>query len=37
MQQMLPAPTVTVEELGECKKQGEQGNRIGPRECLQKE
>ena len=27
---MLPPPTVIAEELGECKKQGELGNRIGP-------
>ena len=31
-QGVLPPPTVIAEELGECKKQGEQGNRIGPRE-----
>ena len=27
---MLPPPTVTVEELGECKKQGELRHRIAP-------
>ena len=31
IQQMLPLPMVIAEELGECKKQGEQGNKIGPR------
>ena len=31
IQQMLPPPTVIAEELQECKKQGEQENRIGPR------
>ena len=31
IQQMLPAPTVIVEGVGECKRQGEQGNKIGPR------
>ena len=31
IQQMLPSPTMIAEELGECKKQGEQRNRIGPR------
>ena len=29
-QQMPPAPTVTAEELGECKQQDDQGNRTGP-------
>ena len=28
---MLPTPTVIAEDLGECMKQGEQGNKIGPR------
>ena len=28
---MLPPTTVMAGELGECKKQGEQGNRFGPR------
>ena len=27
---ILPPPTVTAEELRECKKQGEGGNRMGP-------
>ena len=31
IQQMLPPPLVVAEELGECKKQGEEGNSIGPR------
>ena len=30
IQRMLPLPMVTAEELGECKKQGEQGNQTGP-------
>ena len=30
IQGMLPSPRVTAEELGECKKQGEQGNQTGP-------
>ena len=30
---MLPPPTVIAEELGECKKQGEQGNRMAPEGC----
>ena len=35
----MPPPTVIAEELGECKKQGEEGNRIGPRylRCIWKE
>ena len=39
---MLPPPMVIAEELRECKKQDEQGNRFGPRqlrhtrkECIQ--
>ena len=31
IQGMLSPPTVTAGELGECKKQGEQGNKIDPR------
>lgn len=31
IQQMLPPPLVIAEELGECKKQSEEGNSIGPR------
>ena len=31
IQWMLPLPVVIAEELGECKKQNEQGNRIGPK------
>ena len=36
---MLPPCMVIAEELGEWKKQGEQGSRIGPRElrCVRKE
>ena len=30
IQWMLPTPAVIAEELGECKKPGEQGHRIGP-------
>ena len=30
IQVMLPRPMLIAEELGECKKQGEKGNRIGP-------
>ena len=39
IQWMLPPLTVTTEELAECKKQGEQWNRTGPRElrCTGKE
>ena len=40
IQQMLPpTSTVIAEELGECKKQGKQGNGIGPRQlrCIWKE
>ena len=29
IEQMLPPSMVIAEELGECKKQGAQGNRIG--------
>ena len=32
IQRMLPPPMVTAEELEEGKKQGELGNRVGPRE-----
>ena len=31
--QMLPHPTVNAEDLGERKKQSEQGNRIGPQKA----
>ena len=31
---MLPPPTVIAEELGECKKQGEQGNRIAQKAAV---
>ena len=32
IQRMLPPPMVTAEEREEGKKQGELGNRVGPRE-----
>ena len=32
IQWTLPSPTVIAKELREYKKQGERGNRIGPRE-----
>ena len=31
IQRMQPLPKVTAKELGECRKQGEQGNRFGPK------
>ena len=39
IQRILPTPTVIAEEWGECKKQGELRNRIGPRQlrCIWKE
>ena len=39
IQRMLPTPMVIAEEWGQCKKQGELINRIGPRQlrCIRKE
>ena len=39
IQRIMPTPTVIAEEWGECKKQGELRNRIGPRQlrCIWKE
>ena len=38
IQRMLPPATVIAEELGQCKKQGEVGNRIDPRQlrCIER-
>ena len=35
IQQMLPPPLVIAEELGECKKQSEEGSSIGPRQIAE--